>query len=36
MPKAETKNGIYIPVFGSNRDYGSYIGKIIGYGTGWT
>ena len=36
LPKAETKKGIYIPVFGTNREYGSYMGTVIGWGTGWT
>lgn len=36
LPKAETKNGIYIPVFGTNKDFGSYIGTVIGWGTAWT
>lgn len=36
VPKAETKKGIYIPVFGTNREFGSFIGTIIGHGTGYT
>lgn len=36
LPKEEIKKGIYIPVFGTNRDFGSYIGTIISYGTGFT
>lgn len=36
LPKPETKNGIYIPVFGTNKEFGSYIGTIIGHGTGFS
>ena len=37
LPKEEvTKEGFIIPVYGTNRDFGSYIGTIIGWGTAWT
>lgn len=37
LPKEEvTKEGFIIPVFGTNRDFGSYIGTLIGWGTGFT
>ena len=36
MPKEEVKNGIVLPVFGTNRDFDSFIGTLIGWGTGFT
>lgn len=37
LPKEEvTKSGVIIPVYGTNRDFGSYICTIIGWGTAWT
>lgn len=36
LPKEEVKGGVILPVFGTNRDFGSYIGTIIGWGTAWT
>ena len=36
MPKEEIKNGIVLPVFGTNRDFDSFIGTLIGWGTGFT
>lgn len=36
LPKEEVVKGIILPVYGTNRDFGSYIGTIIGWGTGWT
>lgn len=36
LPKEEIKNGIILPVYGTNRDFGSYIGTILGWGTAWT
>lgn len=36
LPKEEVVNGIIVPVYGTNRDYGSFIGTIVGYGTGFT
>lgn len=36
LPKEEVKNGIILPVYGTNRDYGSFIGTLVGYGTGFT
>lgn len=36
LPKEEVKKGIILPVFGTNRDFGSYIGTIVGWGTGFT
>jgi co-chaperonin GroES (HSP10) len=32
----ETKDGIILPFFGNSRDYTTYRGTIIGWGTGWT
>ena len=36
LPKEEIKNGIILPVYGTNRDFGSYIGTVVGWGTAWT
>lgn len=36
LPKEEIKKGIILPVYGTNRDYGSFIGTIVGWGTGFT
>lgn len=37
LPKEEvTEEGFIIPVYGTNRDFGSYIGTLIGWGTGFT
>lgn len=36
LPKEEVKKGIILPVYGTNRDFTSFIGTIIGYGTAFT
>lgn len=37
IPKEDiTEEGIIIPMFGSNKEFETYIGYIMDYGIGWT